>query len=420
MIRTVPIRLAVPSLFNHWRRALGVACLVAVSAAAAGAQETGTIAGTALDQLGARLSGATVTLSGGPTARETTTGSDGAYSFANVAAGRYQVVATASGFSPTTSEPVYVGAGARVIVDVTLQVGPLQQAVVVTAAADELLQSQTGAPVTVIDSATIAAQNKPDLQEALRLVPGAQVQQTGARGGQSSIFVRGGDSNFTKVLVDGVAVNDIGGGFDFAQVQTTGVERIEVMRQPNSVVYGSDALTGVINIETRRGRTRVPDLAYTARRRQPRHLPDQRGDRRRGEAHRLLLRVLLLHDRQQGAEQRLPQQHLRRPLRRDARRQHRPQRHASRHRRQFGSPNGFALYGIADDSTVRHRAAVRRRQGPVAVDRSAADHHPLRLDGPDVVLQQPDADRPAVRSVRLRRQLPGQARSRCAAPTAPR
>ena len=276
MIRTVSIRLAVPSLFTHWRRALGVACLVAVSAATAAAQDTGTIAGTALDQLGARLSGATVTLSGGPTARETTTGSDGAYSFANVAAGRYQVVATASGFSPTTSEPVYVGTGARVIVDVTLQVGPLQQAVVVTAAADELLQSQTGAPVTVIDSATIAAQNKPDLQEALRLVPGAQVQQTGARGGQSSIFVRGGASNFTKVLMDGVAVNDIGGGFDFAPLQTTGVERIEVMRQPNSVVYGSDALTGV---DQHRDAPRPHPRSRSGlhhRRRQPRHLPDQR------------------------------------------------------------------------------------------------------------------------------------------------
>ena len=141
--------------------------------------------------------------------------------------------------------------------------GPLQQAVVVTAAAGELLQSQTGAPVTVIDSTIIAAQNKPDLHEALRLVPGAQVQQTGARGGQASLFVRGGASNFTKVLVDGVSVNDIGGGFDFSQIQTTGVERIEVMRQANSVVYGSDALTGVVNIETRRGRTRIPDVGYT-------------------------------------------------------------------------------------------------------------------------------------------------------------
>ena len=262
MTGTLPFHPSARTWFDN-RFRVAVACMLIVWAVRAGAQESGTIAGTAFDQLGARLSGATVTLSGGPTPGETTTGSDGSYSFTGVATGRYQVVAVAPGFSPATSEPVYVGAGARVTVDVALQVGPLQQAVVVTAAASEMLQSQTGAPVTVIDSTIIAAQNKPDLLEALRLVPGAQVQQTGARGGQASLFVRGGASSFTKVLVDGVAVNDIGGGFDFSQVQTTGVERIEVMRQANSVVYGSDALTGVVNIETRRGRTRIPEVTYT-------------------------------------------------------------------------------------------------------------------------------------------------------------
>jgi iron complex outermembrane receptor protein/vitamin B12 transporter len=221
-----------------------------------------TLSGSVLDALGARIPGAVVTLAG-PATGETTTSSDGSYTFSNLAAGRYQVVASAPGFSPATTEPVYIASGARVTQDVTLQVGPLRQAVVVTAAASQVLQSQTGAPVTVLPSAVIAAQNKPDLQEALRLVPGTSVQQTGARGGQSSLFVRGGAANFTKVLVDGIAVNDIGGGFDFSQIQTTGVDRIEVMRQTNSAIYGSDALTGVINIETRRGRTLVPDAAYT-------------------------------------------------------------------------------------------------------------------------------------------------------------
>jgi len=226
-------------------------------------QTAASVGGVAYDQLGARLPGATVTLAGGPTAGETTTSSDGGYRFDKLAPGRYQVVATAPGFTPATSAPVYVGTGGRTSLDITLQVGPLQQAVSVTASPAQILQSQTGAAVTVIDASLIAAQNKPDLQEALRLVPGAQVQQTGARGGPSALFVRGGNSNFTKVLVDGVSTNDLGGAFDFAPLQTTGVERIEVLRQSNSVVYGSDALTGVVNIETRRGRTRVPDVGYT-------------------------------------------------------------------------------------------------------------------------------------------------------------
>jgi iron complex outermembrane receptor protein/vitamin B12 transporter len=64
------------------------------------------------------------------------------------------------------------------------------------------------------------------------------------------------------VLIDGIPANDIGGGFDFSQLTTAGVDRIEVLRQTNSVVYGSDALTGVVNIETKRGTSRVPQLEY--------------------------------------------------------------------------------------------------------------------------------------------------------------
>ena len=88
--------------------------------------------------------------------------------------------------------------------------------------------------------------------------------QVGQRGGAASLFLRGGNANFTKVLIDGIPSNDIGGGFDFSQLASAGVDRIEVLRQTNSVIYGSDALTGVINITTRRGTSRVPELQYIA------------------------------------------------------------------------------------------------------------------------------------------------------------
>ena len=230
----------------------------------AAAQDQGTLAGAVLDPLGARVPGAAVTLLGeAGLAGAGTTDAAGEYEFTNLAPGRYQVVATASGFSPVTSELAYVGAGGRVSIDVTVQIGPLQQAVVVTASAAELPQAQTGAPVTVVDQAAIEALNKPDLLEALRLVPGSQIQQTGARGGTTSMFIRGGAASFAKVLIDGISANDIGGAFDFSQLQTTGIEQVEVLRQANSVMYGSDALTGVVNITTRRGRARVPEATYT-------------------------------------------------------------------------------------------------------------------------------------------------------------
>jgi vitamin B12 transporter len=232
---------------------------------AAAAQQQGLLAGAVLDPLGARVPGATVTLlAEGRDAAETTTGGDGAYRFEGLAAGRYQVLATAPGFEAFTSEPAYVSGGGREVLNLTLQVGPLRQAVIVTAAASDIPQSQTGAPVTVIDAATLDVLNKADVLEALRLVPGSHVVQNGARGATTSFFIRGGAANFNKVLVDGVPANDIGGAFDFAQMSTTGIDRVEVLRQTNSVMYGSDALAGVVAMTTRRGRTRVPEVAYSA------------------------------------------------------------------------------------------------------------------------------------------------------------
>jgi vitamin B12 transporter len=237
--------------------------LVGGAAATAEAQEQGTLSVRIIDTLGARIAGASVTVTReGLPVGESKSNGEGVSAFANLAAGRYQVTATAQGFQPRTSEPVYAGPGTRVSVDVVLEVGPLRQDVVVTAEAGQVLQSQTGAPVTVIDNETLEALNTPDVLEALRLVPGAHIVQVGERGGGTSLFLRGGNSNFTKVLMDGMAANDMGGGFDFSHLDTAGVERIEVLRQTNSVRYGSDALTGVVNISTRRGSTRVPQFEY--------------------------------------------------------------------------------------------------------------------------------------------------------------
>ena len=243
--------------------AAGVVLMLALAAAPASAQQ-GTVSGTVMDPLGARVPNASVTLTSSGPSRETKSSGDGAFTFANVAAGLYQVVVSLQGFQPFTSDAFYVGPSGTQSVRATLQVSPLEQSVVVTAAATDISQAQTGAPITVLDSSTLETLNKPDVLEALRLVPGAQVVQTGARGGTTSLFIRGGASNFNKVLIDGAVANDIGGGFDFAQLSTAGVERVEVLRQTNSVMYGSDALAGVVSITTKRGRTRVPEFTYAA------------------------------------------------------------------------------------------------------------------------------------------------------------
>ena len=227
------------------------------------AQAQAVLAGTVVDALGARLDGATVTLlHDGQTVQEAKSGGDGTFSFSGLAPDRYQVQVSMPGFQSKTSDAVFVGQGRSFSFEVALDIGPLRQDVVVTAGATEQLQARTGAPVTVIDEATIESINKLDVLEALRLVPASQIVQVGQRGGPTSLFLRGGESNFTKVLIDGIPANDIGGGFDFSQLTIASVERIEVLRQTNSVIYGSDALTGVVNISTRRGTSRVPALDY--------------------------------------------------------------------------------------------------------------------------------------------------------------
>ena len=114
----------------------------------------------------------------------------------------------------------------------------------------------------MLDQTVLGSLNKADVFEALRLVPGVQVVQTGQRGGTTSLFVRGGNDDFNKVLIDGIPANDIGGGFDFGTLPVSSVERVEVLRNPNSVLYGADALTGVVNITTRRGTSSIPELSY--------------------------------------------------------------------------------------------------------------------------------------------------------------
>ncbi|HYJ95617.1 MAG TPA: TonB-dependent receptor, partial [Vicinamibacterales bacterium] len=245
------------------QEALAIVAVLVAAQTPSAAQSQAVLSGTIVDTLGARLAGATVTLlREGQKVQDGTSDSDGTFSFTGVAPDRYQVQASLPGFQSKTSEAVFLGQRGRIVIEVTLEIGPLQQDVVVTAGATEQLQSRTGAPVTVIDEETLEAINKLDVLEALRLVPAAQIVQVGQRGGTTSLFLRGGESNFTKVLIDGIPANDIGGGFDFSQLTLAGVERIEVLRQTNSVIYGSDALTGVVNISTRRGTSRVPTLDY--------------------------------------------------------------------------------------------------------------------------------------------------------------
>lgn len=107
--------------------------------------------------------------------------------------------------------------------------------------------------MTVIEEEEIEASGETHVHELLRSLPGVHVAQTGSYGGTTSLFMRGGESDYVQVLVDGVPVNAPGGGFEFGTLTTTNIERIEMMHGPGSVLYGSDAMTGVLQIFTDRG-----------------------------------------------------------------------------------------------------------------------------------------------------------------------
>lgn len=125
--------------------------------------------------------------------------------------------------------------------------------VVTTATRVPVSQRDVPAAVTVITGAQLRALGITTVADALAGTPGAMIVQNGSFGGVTSLFLRGGESDYVKVLVDGVAVNDPGGAIDLSTLTTDDVDRIEIVRGPASVLYGADAVSGVVQIFTRRG-----------------------------------------------------------------------------------------------------------------------------------------------------------------------
>jgi vitamin B12 transporter len=130
------------------------------------------------------------------------------------------------------------------------------QAIVASPTTVPTSSEESASSVTVITASDIENQQLRTVPDALATVPGLNVVQTGGPGGQTSVFIRGTNSNHVKVLIDGIDVSDPSnpnGSFDFGQLLTGDIERIEILRGPQSGLYGSDALGGVISITTKSG-----------------------------------------------------------------------------------------------------------------------------------------------------------------------
>src|SRR6202171_4809402 len=127
------------------------------------------------------------------------------------------------------------------------------QTVVVSASKVPRPASTLTQPVTVCLGEDLRARGVTRVSDALREVPGARLVQSGSYGAVTSLFLRGGESRYTKVLIDGVPVNSSGGFFDFSLLTTDNIDRIEIVRGPASVLYGADAVSGIVQVFTRKG-----------------------------------------------------------------------------------------------------------------------------------------------------------------------
>ena len=137
--------------------------------------------------------------------------------------------------------------------------------VVVTASRIPVPSAAVGSAATVIDGDDIDARQDRTVGEVLREVPGVAVSRSGGAGALTQVRIRGAEANQTLVLIDGIEVNDPSGGseFDFGDLLAGGIERVEVLRGPQSALWGSDAIGGVVNVVTRRGRG-APEISAEA------------------------------------------------------------------------------------------------------------------------------------------------------------
>jgi vitamin B12 transporter len=147
---------------------------------------------------------------------------------------------------------------------IALQIAAASETVIVSATRTLAPEQETASSVSLLSGDAIETMQPTSGADALRFLPGAVVNVAGQRGGLGSLFVRGGDSRYNKVLIDGVPVTDPGGTFNASTVPLVETDRLEFLRGAQSTLYGSDAMTSVVQIFTRNGTTETPELRLGA------------------------------------------------------------------------------------------------------------------------------------------------------------
>src|ERR1700730_11922239 len=174
-----------------------------------------------------------------PAALETTS-SEGLATFRRIRTASYWLRVLAPGFAEQITE---VSSSANEDLTVQLHIAPATHTVMVTATRNPVPNQAANASVAALSAAQLETMQPVAANDALRFLPGAVVDTQGRRGGLASLFVRGRDSRYNRVIVDGVPVDEPGGTFDFGVVPLAEADRLEFVRGAQSTLYGSHGMT---------------------------------------------------------------------------------------------------------------------------------------------------------------------------------
>jgi len=212
------------------------------------AQTPGSVTGLVADAKGAAIPRAVVRLLDARQreVRATLTDDAGRFTINTSGCSGCKIEASLSGFTPASATPSSE-------LKLVLAVAPIRESVIVTATRDDVPASQVGATTTVVTGDDMERRGVGLVSEALRQVPGIAVSRSGGFGGITSVFSRGGEADYNKVLIDGVPLNEPGGTFNFNTLTTANLDRVEIVRGAQSALFGSDAMSSVIQLVTKRG-----------------------------------------------------------------------------------------------------------------------------------------------------------------------
>lgn len=215
-----------------------------------------------VDPSSAPVAGAHVSLISSSNSKIVTTEITTADGLARIAApgsGSFKIRILAPGFAVESADLPTVRE-----LTIHLHIAPASETVVVSATRTPVEAESAAADVDTLTAAQLATMRPTEAADAVRFLPGAVVNAAGQRGSLTSLFIRGGESRYNKVIVDGVTVNEPGGTFDFGTLPLYQADRMEFVRGAQSTLYGSDAMTSVVQVWSRAGNTPTPELRFGA------------------------------------------------------------------------------------------------------------------------------------------------------------